>query len=378
MQVLIIPDKFKGSLTAAEVISAIRNGLHQQDPQIKCQSVMASDGGDGFLESVRQCADSVSLMAVPTLDPLGRPMQAEYLFDENAKIAYVEMARASGMELLRPEERNPVLTSTEGTGRLMIHAIDSGAKTIYVGLGGSATNDGGVGIAHAMGFRCLNRNGELIQPTGGQLIDVDSIHSPSDKSLFEGVQIFAINDVQNPLLGETGAAVVYGPQKGADPAMVNDLEKGLDHLQQIVHRDLGIDCAAVAGAGAAGGTGYGLKAFLGADFLSGIEFVLSLTGVETLLAGGKIDAIITGEGRIDDQTGYGKLVRGVAQVGAKYDVPVVALCGALQLKSATIQDLGLERVLQIHDPSQPLEYTMENASRLLTEAAARILVSPAD
>lgn len=373
MNVLVIPDKFKGSLSGTEVIQAIQQGLRQHDPTIETHAITASDGGDGFLDAIRKSNDAVEVVRCETTDPLGRPIVAEYGIDPGRKSAYIEMARASGMELLDPSERNPLRTSTLGTGLLLVDAIGRDVHNVYIGLGGSATNDGGIGIAQALGFRFHDAGGASLPPSGGSLEQIDSIDSSAVNPALQHVKVYAINDVANPLLGPEGAAAVYAPQKGADPAMVVQLENGLEQLQRIVCRDLHIDAADVPGAGAAGGTGYGLKAFLDAEFLSGIEFVLSLTGIETLLAGGSIDWIISGEGKIDDQTGYGKLVRGVAEVGQKYGVPVIALCGAIALQHKTIGDLGLTKVIAIHDPTRPLEYTMQHAKELLVEAAEQIL-----
>ncbi|MCO8121358.1 glycerate kinase [Stieleria sp. TO1_6] len=373
MNILIIPDKFKGSLSGAEVIAAIAEGIRAVDDHIKVHHIIASDGGDGFLHSIENnhpCLDSI---ACQTTDPLGREIQSKYLFDAQANCAYVEMAKASGMELLSAAERNPMLTSTRGTGVLIADAIARGAETIFVGLGGSATNDGGVGIAAALGYRFIDPQGTEIDPVGGQLQQIASIDASGRLPALDHVRVVAINDVANPLLGDEGAAAVYAPQKGADEDMVAQLELGLANLDQVVQRDLGIAAADVAGAGAAGGTGYGLKVFLQAEYQSGIEFVLSLTGTERLLAGGAVDLIITGEGRIDDQTAYGKLVHGVSVVGEKYGVPVAAVCGQLAMQQKTIHDLGLRRVIQIHDPERDLEFTIQNAKSLLVDAASQLI-----
>ncbi|MCA9139789.1 MAG: glycerate kinase [Planctomycetales bacterium] len=374
MNVLVIPDKFKGSLSASEVIHAIQAGLRKHDPEIQIHAITASDGGDGFLDAIRKSNDAVQTIRCETTDPLGRTIMAEYGIDRHRKSAYIEMARASGMELLRQSERNPMLTTTLGTGLLLVDAIDRDLENIYIGLGGSATNDGGIGIAHALGFRFLDSKGGELQPIGGSLEQIDSIDVSGVTMTMKNVKVHAINDVTNPLTGPEGAATVYAPQKGADAEMVVLLERGLDRLQQVVCRDLGVDAAHVPGAGAAGGTGYGLKVFLGAEFLSGIEFVLSLTGIESLLESGNVDWIISGEGKIDDQTGYGKLVCGVANIGKKYGVPVIALCGVNALQHKTVADLGLAKVVSIHDPTRPLEYTIHNAKELLTKAAEHVFI----
>ncbi len=373
MNVLIIPDKFKGSLTAAEAIAAIRAGLAEFDPSITTHAITASDGGDGFLEAVRGTAAAIELINCPTTDPLDRGIEAVYGYDAGKRAAYVELAKASGLECLKTEERDPLRTTSRGTGTLIADAIGRGATEVYVGLGGSATNDGGIGIASALGYRFLGRRNEPLTPRGGELEAIERIDAGQRMVGLDDVRVFAINDVANPLLGAEGAAAVYGPQKGAGLEMVEQLERGLWQLDQVVRRDLGIAAADVPGAGAAGGAGYGLKVFLRAEFLSGIEFVLSLTGIESLLAGGAIDWIITGEGRIDDQTAYGKLVRGVAEVGRKYGVPVIAICGINALERKTADDLGVRHIRQLHDDSRSIDETISNAGTLLRRTAADVL-----
>ncbi len=380
MNILVVPDKFKGSLTADEVIAAIRAGVLSVMPNAKIDSITASDGGDGFLQSVRNVTPKASddkqrlqTVLCETSDPLGRSIQTEYEWDQQYETAFIEMAKASGMELLTQGEQNPLETSTLGTGKLIRDAIDHGAAKIYVGLGGSATNDGGVGIAVALGYRFLDSAGQTVQPVGGELSKIHSIDISDVHPRLANVSVIAINDVSNPLTGDEGAAKVYAPQKGATPEMVRDLDAGLQHLAQVVQRELGVDAEMTPGSGAAGGTGYGLHVFLKADFQSGIEFVLSLAGIEERLATGKFDAIITGEGRIDDQTTYGKLVRGVAIAGGKHSIPVHAICGLLQMEKKSPADLGLASVRQIHDPQVPLQTTIEKAAELVQQAACQMV-----
>ncbi|MEM0925816.1 MAG: glycerate kinase [Planctomycetota bacterium] len=375
MKVLIVPDKFKGSLTAEEAITAIRAGLTDRDPTVRSHAMIASDGGDGFLQAVLKSDAAVELQSCETSDPLGRPITADYGIRRSDGSAFIEMAKASGMELLQKVELDPYKTSTFGTGRLIADAIDRGMKTIYVGLGGSATNDGGCGIARAVGYRMLDQAGVEIEYTGGGLEKLWAIDQSSVRAL-DGVRVLAINDVANPLVGSQGASVIYCPQKGADSVIVDQLDRNLAELSEVVKRDLGIDAASLPGAGAAGGTGYGLSVFLGADFLSGVEFVLSLTGIEDVLSAGDIDLIITGEGRIDDQTAYGKLVRGVATVGESFRIPVIAVCGINALKTKTAHDLGVKRIIELHDPSRPVETTIRDAALLLRQAVAGLDLEP--
>ena len=374
MTILLMPDKFKGSLTADQVIDAIRKGLEVSNPGEKTVCVTASDGGDGFLESIVSSQPSVQKRSCVASDPLGRECRVDYGFDEASSCAYIEMARASGMQLLAAEQRNPLKTSTTGTGQVIAHAAECGAEKIYVGLGGSATNDGAMGIAHAIGYRFLDSRGDELVPSGEALEKVECVRSGGVATWLDHVAVFAINDVQNPLLGSEGAAAVYAPQKGADPSMVRRLEQGMSHFESVVQRDLGVSVADIPGAGAAGGTGYGLKVFLEAEFVSGIEFVVSLTDAETQLRNGDIRCIITGEGKLDDQTAYGKLVRGVASLGEKYRVPVIAVCGLNALREKSPAEIGLEKVIAIHDPKHDVQFTIDHAHRLLVDAVSHLKV----
>lgn len=369
MNILLIPDKFKGSLSAEEVIAAITKGIRGADPDATIHSVLASDGGDGFLEAVARYRD-VEFLPVAAVDPLGRAITASYAMDRGSAEAYVELARASGLVLLEEGKRNPGNTSTMGTGIQMRHALQQGASKLYVGLGGSATNDGGIGIASALGYQFLDAEGSLLQPIGYNLSRIERIIDYEAREILKGVDVIAVNDVTNPLLGTNGAAHIYGEQKGGSPEDLDQLEAGLAHLDKIVQQQLGKSNASDAGAGAAGGTAYGLKTFTNAHMLNGIEFILGLADVTGLLGSEKVDFIITGEGKLDEQTLSGKLIHGVLQLGKHHNIPVIAVCGLLDLRKQVLLDMGLEAVLEIGDKTRPLAYNMEHASQLL-EAAVR-------
>ncbi len=373
MNVVIAPDKFKGSLTNAQVIEAIKAGLADSVPGSRTHEVVASDGGDGFLASIRRYVPGVVEMMGETVDSLGRPMQGTYLIDSGNQTAFVELADASGLVNLTEEERNPLMTSTLGTGLQLKDAVSQGARNIYVGLGGSATNDGGIGMASALGYEFLDRQGDALQPRAIHLKSLDRIDVSNVMAGWRETAFVAINDVNNPLTGPEGASAVYGPQKGADAAMVAELDRGLQHLEAIVRRDLGKKEGATPGAGAAGGAGYGLRVFCDAAFLSGIDFILSLSGIEPLLERGDIDCIITGEGKIDDQTAYGKLVSGIANAGRRHGVPVMAVCGQLALDKRSPDELGLSRVVEIHEEGRPVEETMARAAELVSRATATLV-----
>jgi len=369
MKFLLIPDKFKGSLTAEAVVRAMQEGLQAALPDAECHSVLASDGGDGFLDAVGRYR-RVERIVHDTCDPLGRVLQAEFLLDREKGEAYIELARASGLVLLDDGERQPLDTSTYGTGLQIKHALSLGARSVYIGLGGSATNDGGMGIAHALGYRFLDADGRELKPTGASLERVQAIDVGNNPG-WEGVSFTAINDVNNPLFGPNGAARVYAAQKGATPGQIDRLDEGLRNLDAVVARELKKGLAQIAGTGAAGGTAFGLKAFLEAEFVSGIQFVIDMAEVPQLLKRESIDYILTGEGKIDRQTLHGKLIHGVLDLGRRHGIPVMAVCGRLDAAPSELRDAGLAEVIEIREPGRPLQYNMAHAGRLLRDAVQK-------
>lgn len=366
LRILLIPDKFKGSLTAEEAVEAMQKGIQKAVSDCELHTVLASDGGDGFLHAISKHV-ACEAITIATVDPLGRACEATYLFDHSSRRAYIELAKASGLELLTTDERNVMNTSTYGTGLLVKHAVEKGALAVYLGLGGSATNDGGIGIANALGYEFLNECGEPLQPIGGNLTHIKSIQKKADVTNLEQVSFFAINDVDNPLFGKQGAAYIYGKQKGATAVEIATLDKGLMQLSKIVKKHYAKDMAAIPGAGAAGGTAYGLKVFFDAEFVSGVDFVLKLTKVDNLVARKKFDYIITGEGKFDNQTLHGKLIKGVLALGKRHQIPVIAVCGQLEIDKQTLKTLDLDAVIAIKDPLKSLAYNMSNASHLLEQ-----------
>ncbi len=372
MRFVLIPDKFKGSLSAEGVISALTRGIRKIYPQAEIRSAIASDGGDGFLRAVEK-AVAVEEVRCLSVDPLFREITSRYLFDPAKEVAYIELAECSGMVLLGPEERNPLKTTTLGTGLQLKDAINRGAKKIYIGLGGSATNDGGTGMAHALGFRFLDKKGDALEPTGGNLVRISHVDSERVEPGLHSVKIFAINDVDNPLLGENGAAFVYARQKGAGEAELTLLEKGMEHFVGVVRRDLGMEAQKMPGAGAAGGSAYGLHCFFQARFEKGVDFIFELIGARDLFEGEKPDLLITGEGAIDAQTLQGKLIDGVLRLGKRFGVPVLAICGKLDLQEKDALAHGLVDVLEIRDKDKPTSYSMENAASLTEKKIAEYL-----
>lgn len=367
MNILIIPDKFKGSLKTKEVIAAISNGVKKIIPDANLYPVLASDGGDGFLNAVAENLDC-EVVTTDTVDPLGRRIRADYLLNHADCVAYIELAKSSGLELLQVHELSATKTSTYGTGLQIRDAITKGANSIYVGLGGSATNDGGTGIARALGYRFLDGLGNYLEPNGKNLSKIKTIKNEVAIKNLNGISFYAVNDVDNPLFGEIGAAHIYARQKGANDSEIDVLDEGLRNLDTIVQDNLGKNVAQNPGSGAAGGTAYGLQAFLNAEFVSGIDFMLNLAHVEDLLQTKKINYIITGEGKFDNQTLHGKLIKGVVDLGKNHGVPVIVVCGQSEVATEKHASLHITEVLEIRDVSKPLQYNMENAA-VLTERA---------
>jgi len=366
MKLLLIPDKFKGSLTSEEVSKAFMAGIKKAGIKVTSSYIKASDGGDGFMDAVANYKACISVQVISE-NPLGKRIQSYYLYNKKTNSAYIELAHASGMELLAVTERNPMLTSTFGTGLQIRDAVEKGIKNIYIGLGGSATNDGGIGIAQALGYSFLDVQGEKLPPIGNSLGQISSIDDTTVNENLREVSFYAVNDVTNPLYGETGAAFVYAGQKGATNAIIKVLDQGLENLDRVVSKKYAVQNAQLPGSGAAGGVAYGLKSFLGADFTSGIDFILELSSVEKLLTNENYDFIITGEGKIDEQTLNGKLIQGVLKLGKKFNVRVIAICGKLDISKEELIERGVFDVFEIQDPEKSLHYNMQNAGQLLAE-----------
>lgn len=371
MNILIAPDAFKDSLSAIKVAKAIERGVHRFDSEINCYQLFASDGGEGFLNAVREYISGLEEISVETFDPLGRPMRAIYLWDAIQAIAYIELAKASGIELLSLAERDPMKTSTYGTGLQIKHALEKGARKIFIGIGGSATNDGGIGIARALGYRFLNDQNKELSGIGADLNEVRKMISPSEPLM--DIEFFAVNDVLNPLCGESGAAYTYGAQKGASTKTIKWLDEGLQNLSEQIIKVLDKDDANTPGSGAAGGTAYGLKCFFNAQYISGTSFILNLSNFHELVTNHNIKLIITGEGKIDHQTAYGKFVYGIIQEASKYKIPVLAICGKLNLNHKEIAKLGLAGAEELYDPTKSTSYSFDHAEALIEIKTRQLL-----
>ncbi|MGB2759554.1 MAG: glycerate kinase [Maribacter stanieri] len=369
MKLLLIPDKFKGSLSSEAFTKAFISGIKESGIPYASHYIKASDGGDGFMNAVASYIPCISMQVISE-NPLGKLIQSYYLYNQKTNSAYIELANASGMELLLPEQQNPMLTTTYGTGLQIKDAVEKGVEHIYIGLGGSATNDGGIGMARALGYLFLDDKGEKLDTIGSSLQLLKTIDDTAISTDLKKVKFYAVNDVTNPLFGKNGAAYVYAKQKGATDVIIEDLDMGLKNLNTIVSKKYNVDHAELPGAGAAGGAAFGLKTFFDAEFLSGIDFILELSGVHKLLARERFDYIITGEGKIDEQTLNGKLLQGIINLGRRYDLPVIAICGKLDISKHVLKQRGIFDVFEIQDESKDLEYNMKHAAVLLATKTA--------
>lgn len=363
MIILIAPDKFKGSLSAKEVCEAVRDGLIKLDPSLSIISVPLADGGEGTSELLTINSKG-SVINCSVSDPLFRKVNASYGISGDGTTAFIEMARASGLHLLTKEDRNPLNTTTYGTGELIADAIHHGVKKIILAIGGSATNDAGIGMATALGMKFMDKNGNELQPIGSNLIHIYSIDDTHFLIKQKKPEVVVICDVDNELYGPHGAAFVYGPQKGADDRGVQLLDQGLKHFASVVEKELNLSVH-FPGAGAAGGLGAGAIVFLNAAFTRGIDFILKALKLEDQIK--LADLVITGEGKMDEQTLSGKVVMGVAKLAHNYHKPVLAIVGKNELSNEKIRLMGLKKVIQLVDGKTSSSEAMRNTSKLITD-----------
>ena len=369
MKIVIAPDSFKGSLTALQVAAAIEVGLRRVFPDAAIKKIPMADGGEGTVQSLVD-ATGGEILTARVRDPLGNPIDAQYGVLGDRVTAVIEMAAASGLTLVPEDKRDPRITTTYGTGELIRAALAQGCRKLIIGIGGSATNDAGAGMAQALGAKLLTASGEQIEPGGGSLVALNSIDlSALDPRIAEAETVVAC-DVNNPLTGEEGASHVYGPQKGATPEMIEMLDANLAHFDKIVQRDLSKSVGNVHGAGAAGGLGAGLMAFLNASLKSGIEIVTEATELSKRFA--DADLVITGEGQINFQTVFGKTPVGVAKVAKTHNIPVIAIAGSIANDSDGVYDAGIDAMIDIVPEPMTLETAIENATTLIETAAERV------
>ena len=366
IKIVIAPNALKGCLTAAQAATALARGVARASPDSDIVQVPVADGGDGLAEVLLSALHGVEQTTVVT-GPLGDPVSATFCHVPARQLAAIEMATASGLVLLGKACLNPLLTTTLGTGELIKAALNLGISHLIIGIGGSATNDGGIGMATALGARFLDGNGQPVKPVGGALATIQRIDLNNLDPRLAGVRIEVICDVDNPLLGERGAAQVYGPQKGATPDQVQMLDAGLAHLATIIDRDLGLDVRNLPGAGAAGGLGAGLNAFLKAELRRGVDLALDLVGLDEQLRGA--DLVLTAEGQIDVQTAFGKAPAGVAERARAGGVPCIAIAGSIGSGLDALHDLGINAVFSLCPGPVSLEQAMGSGSDYLAAAA---------
>lgn len=369
-KILIAVDSFKESLTSLQVARALEEGFNRVPVNIATRIVPMADGGEGTVQSlVDACSGHIRPLMVQ--DPLGREVEAFYGILGDGKTAVIEMAAASGLPHVKEDERDPLITTTYGTGQLIRDALDQGCRSFLLGIGGSATNDAGVGMFQALGGRVLDEEGESLDFGGKELLRLSHIDwTDLDPRISESTFQVAC-DVENPLLGARGASHIYGPQKGASREDIEILEKALGHFAQLVEGDLQKRIRDVPGAGAAGGLGAGLIAFTGALLRPGIQIVMEMTGLKKELQDAHL--VITGEGRLDEQTLEGKVPVGVAQLAKEFDLPVIAVVGTLFQDGLGVYEAGIDAVFSIVEGPMPLDRALAEAHRMVANTGEAIL-----
>ena len=370
MKVVIAPQSFKGSISALDAARAMEEGVLRVVPDAGTVLVPVADGGDGTLETLVE-ATGGEIRSTTVTGPVGRPVTAEWGALGDGQTAVIEMARTSGLALLSLGELDPLRATTYGLGEVIREALDAGFRSFMVGIGGSATNDGGAGMAQALGVRLLDEAGTDLPPGGAALaalrrIDVSGLDERVAEARFS-----VACDVSNPLTGPEGAAAVYGPQKGATPGMVQQLDAALKHFAEVVERDIGTSIDAVPGSGAAGGLGGGMMAFLGGSLRAGVDIVLDHVGLDEKLEGA--DLVITGEGQVDFQTVYNKAPIGVARRAKRRNIPVLAVCGSLGRGFEDVHAEGIDAVVSIVNAPMTLDEASARAGELIADAVAEAM-----
>lgn len=365
MKFVIAPDKFKGSLTGFEFCDAVEEGLLMVFNDAEILKKPLADGGDGTMEVAKHYIKGETV-TITVNDPLFRPINASYLYSDETKIAYIEMAEASGLKLLNVNEFDCMETTTLGTGELIYDALEKGATEIILGIGGSATNDGGMGMANALGFRFLDEKGLELSPIGKHLSKVNTIDDSNKHHRLDGVKVKVACDVTNPFYGLQGAAYIYGAQKGASENEIIFLNQGLCNFAEIIKNRYAIDLQKVSGSGAAGGVGGGALVFLNGELISGNNLVKELADFNNAIEGA--DWIITGEGQLDEQTLSGKTIDGVVKSAKSKNIPVAALCGSVSISVAQQQKFGLNYVVSIVRGISTLNQAMEQSRKNLVNA----------
>jgi glycerate kinase len=369
MKIVIAPDSYKESLSALEVATAIEQGFREIWPDADYVKIPVADGGEGTVEAM-VAATAGHFVHVDVTGPLGTNVQAFYGLSGDERSAFIEMAAASGLELVPPCSRDPLKTTSWGTGELIRHALDAGVEHIIIGIGGSATNDGGAGMVQALGARLLDAQGNDIAHGGIGLEALSRIDISQLDTRLAACLIEVACDVTNPLTGKEGASAVFGPQKGATPEMIPRLDRALTHYAQLIARDLDVHVLELAGGGAAGGMGAALYAFCGAQLRSGIEIVTDALHLDTWVA--DADLVVTGEGRIDSQTIHGKVPVGVANVAKRYNKPVIGIAGSLTPDVGIVHKYGIDAVFSVIYNICTLDDALNNAKENVRMTARNV------
>lgn len=369
MKIVIAPDSFKESMTALEAANAIEKGFKKVIPDANYIKIPMADGGEGTVRSLVDATNGEIISKMVT-GPLGSPVEAFYGISGDGHTAIIEMAAASGIHSVPEERRNPLVTTTKGTGELILAAVNHGVKHIIIGLGGSATNDGGAGMVQALGAKLLDSERKQIGLGGGALKQLCTIDLSNLDPRLKDITIEVACDVDNPLTGEQGASAIFGPQKGATPEMAFKLDQNLAHFAKVMKSELGKDVDQIPGSGAAGGLGAGLLAFLGAELKRGVDIVIEAVQLEKQMD--QATLIITGEGKIDTQTIYGKTPIGVSKTAQKYNMPVIGIAGAIGDNCDIVYENGIDALFSIVPGSVPLEDAMANAEKYTEKQAENI------
>lgn len=368
--IVLAPDSFKESMTAKEVCLAMEKGIKKVNNKINCIHVPMADGGEGTMQSLIDATNG-KVYSIKVVGPLSNEVEAQYGILGDGEVGVIEMASASGIHLVPKEKRNPLITTTYGTGQLIKACLDKGVKKILIGIGGSSTNDGGVGAMEALGVRFLDEAGRKIGFGGGNLGKLKKIDLSNFDERLSKVEIEVASDVNNPLCGENGASNIFGPQKGATKEMVKILDKNLKHYAEVIKEQCKKDVINIPGAGAAGGLGAGLVAFLDSKLKKGIDLVIKYSGLEEKVK--SCDMVFTGEGSIDYQTKFGKTPIGVAKVAKKYGKPVIALAGKVGDNIDDLYENGIDSIFGIMRGITSIEEALENGKENVEKASENIM-----
>lgn len=375
MKIVVAPDSFKGSLTAIEVSDAIEKGIREIFPEAKIIKIPMADGGDGTVQCLVN-ATGGKILEEKVIGPLGDEVLASYGILADKKTAVIEMAAASGLTLVPENRRNPLITTTYGTGQLIKAALDQGCRKMIIGIGGSATNDGGAGMVQALGVKLLDQEGKEIGFGGGKLKKIIRIDISCMDNRLSDTKVLVASDVNNPLCGLKGASRIYGPQKGATPEVIEELDESLAHFAKLIKRDLHKDIQDIPGAGAAGGLGAGLMAFLNAELRPGIEIIIEVVKLKQAIKGA--DLVITGEGKIDSQTIYGKAPIGVAKIAKKYKIPVMAIAPIIGEDADIVYRYGIDFLVKISEPPMSLTDPKTKKVQLIKKCIKQFLERKAE